>query len=179
MLGLERRACPHPPRAGPAPEPVSQGHQEGLSFSPKLPGLISPHLLLQPAWRSTLPPHLTARGHPRLCPGWLLPLPSLQLFGPNLLLLGPSGFSTDTTSSRKPPLTALGARSTLPQLPWFYLMTASGCFVTGSACSVTCLPLEDANLPRPGIRPDPQLEILVELIKGEKKQQQLKCRRGK
>lgn len=33
--------------------------------------------------------------------------------------------------------------------------------MTGSACSVTCLPLQDANLPGLSIRPGPQLEILI------------------
>lgn len=57
--------------------------------SPEMPGRfliltnasrsLSPHLLLPPAWRATLPPHLTAPLRPRLCPGSLLPLPSSGL----------------------------------------------------------------------------------------------------
>lgn len=43
----------------------------------------------------------------------LAPSARLQLSGPARLLLGPSGFGADTTSSKKPPLTARGACSTL------------------------------------------------------------------
>lgn len=76
-FSLERKVCPHPPGTESAQAPFRRPAMRGrLLVSTRASRPLSPHLLLQPAWRSTLPPHLTAR---------LLPLPSLQLSGPDYL----------------------------------------------------------------------------------------------